>query len=72
MQSIVSNRIRKVKVAVLSVVAYGMMYGSACTLGDIGLNVVNGTLSFVKGYTTDWWEEVFPEPGEVTSIGDDE
>ena len=60
MRRVVSNRIRKIKVAVLSTVVFGALYGSACTLGDFRLNMVNGTLSFVKGYTSDLWEALVP------------
>lgn len=54
------RKIRRIKVAALSMAAFGMMYSSACTIGDVGHNLVNGTLAFVKGYTTDLWEAVVP------------
>jgi len=57
--------VSKVKLAVLSMVTVGMVYASACTVGDLGYNVVSGTLAFVKGYTTDVWEAVLPAPGEL-------
>ena len=60
MQRVVGNRSRKIKVAALSVAAFGMTYGAACTVGDVRHNVVNGTLSFVKGYTSDLWEALIP------------
>ena len=60
MQRVLSNQIRKIKVAALSVTALGMLYGAACTVGDVRHNVVNGTLSFVKGYTSDLWEALIP------------
>ena len=65
MQRVWSNRIRKIKVATLSMAALGMMYGSACTVGDIRHNVVNGTLSFVKGYTSDLWEAIIPPADQL-------
>lgn len=61
--------VRSLKAAVLSVVAVGMLHGSACTLGDVRLNVWNGTLAFVKGYTTDLWEAVFPAADEFVGFG---
>lgn len=65
MQRVWSNRIRKIKVAALSMAALGMMYSAACTVGDIRLNAVNGTLSFVKGYTSDLWEALVPPADQL-------
>jgi hypothetical protein len=61
---------KRIRAAALSMVAVGMLYGSACTWGDLRLNLVNGTLSFVKGYTTDLWEAVFPVPDEFIGVDD--
>jgi len=68
MQRSLSNPIRKMKVAALSLAAVGMMYASACTVGDIRHNVINGTLAFVKGYTGDLWEALVPPADEL--VGD--
>ena len=56
---------RKVKVAALTMATIGMLYSSPCTVGDIGHNVINGTLSFVKGYTTDLWEALVPPADQL-------
>ncbi len=60
MTSMMSTRIRKIKVAAMSAVMMGMAYGAACTIGDIRHNIANGTLSFVKSYTGDVWEAIIP------------
>ncbi len=49
-----------IKAAMLVTTAFGMLYSSPCTVGDLGHNVVNGTLSFVKGYTADLLGAVVP------------
>jgi hypothetical protein len=65
MQRVLSNQIKKIKVAALSVTALGMLYGAACTVGDVRHNVVNGTLSSVKGYTSDLWEALIPPADQL-------
>jgi len=65
MQRVLSNQIKKIKLAALSVTALGMTYGAACTVGDVRHNVVNGTLSFVKGYTSDLWEALIPPADQL-------
>jgi len=65
MRRVLSNRIGKIKVVVLSVVVFGMTYGAACTVGDVRHNVANGTLSFVKDYTSDLWEALIPPANQV-------
>ncbi len=57
--------VRRIKVSVLSMAAVGVLYGSACTLGDLRHNVVNGTLGFVKNYTGDLWETLIPTAEEL-------
>ena len=56
---------KNTKLAALTVTMFGMLYTSACTLGDLRLNVVSGSLAFVKSYTTDIWEALFPAPEDV-------
>ena len=65
MQGGSGNLTKRIKVAALSIVAFGMLYSSACTIGDIRHNVVGGTLAFVKSYTTDLWELIVPPPDEL-------
>ena len=60
MQRNSGNLVCKAKAVVLSVAVVGALHASACTIGDLQHNVVNGTLSFVKGYTTDVWEALVP------------
>jgi len=60
MERSIRRKVRRIKVAALSMAAFGMMYASACTIGDVGQNLVNGTLAFVRGYTTDMWEAIVP------------
>jgi len=57
--------VRLLKAAALSSAAVGALNSSVCTWGDIGQNVVSGTLDFVEGYTTDWWQAVFPPPEAI-------
>ena len=65
MHRVLSSRVRKIKVAALSLASFGMVYGAACTVGDVRHNVVNGTLSFVKGYTSDLWEALIPPADQL-------
>ena len=65
MQRVFRNQIRTIKVAAISLAACGMMYGTACTAGDVRHNIANGTLSFVAGYTSDVWAALFPPADEV-------
>jgi hypothetical protein len=65
MRRVLRNQFRKVKVTVLCAAVLGTAYSSACTWGDVGLNIVNGTLSFVKGYTADVWDALVPPPGDL-------
>ena len=57
--------VRKVKASVLSMAAIGVLYGSACTIGDLRHNVVNGTLGFVESYIGDLWETLIPTAEEL-------
>ena len=63
-----SGLVRKMKVAVFSMTAVGMLHASACSLGDLRLNLVNGTLAFVKGYTTDMWEALIPAADDLVNL----
>ena len=65
MQKRAERRGRKIKAAVLTLVTMGMVYSSPCTVADLGLNIVNGTLSFVKGYTGDLWEALVPPADQL-------
>lgn len=54
-----------VRSAALALVTAGTVYASACSAIDVRHNVVGGTMSFIKGYTTDLLFEVFPAPSDV-------
>jgi len=43
-----------------------------CTLADIRHNLVSGSLSFVEDYATDFWDAVFPPPGDILGQDDTE
>ncbi len=64
-------RINKVKTAVLGVLTAGMVYSSACSAVDLRYNLVAGTQSFVKGYTTDLLEALFPAAEDLFATNDD-
>ncbi len=75
MQRDSDNAISKKKVAVLSMAALGLLFSSPCTVGDIGQDIISGTLSFVRGYTDDVWTELIPPADEIfgeTEEEDDE
>ena len=61
--------VRKIKVALMGVATAGVLFGSACSAVDIRQNFVAGTQAFIKGYTTDLWEAVFPSAEELVSFG---
>ncbi len=53
--------LRKAKMATLAaLMAGGTMLGSACTLEDLRDNVVAGSLLYVKGEATSFWDTVIP------------
>ncbi len=63
--------LRKTKMAALTtLLAGGMMLGSACSLADFRHSVIAGTLGFVEGYTTDAWIAWAPPPGSLLNPGD--
>ena len=74
--SILNNSLswtRKVKLGVLTALAAGTMYGSACSMQDLRHNIIGGTLSFVEGYTGDLWTALVPSADEVINFrGDNE
>jgi hypothetical protein len=43
----------------------GLVYLPACSLTDIGENIISGSLSFVEGYTEEILSSLFPPPEEV-------
>ena len=49
----------------------GAVY-DGCGFADIPQNFVAGTQAFVKGYTTSFWNALFPSPEELLNLGDDE
>lgn len=68
-----SVSIRKLKIGVLAALAAGTAYSSACTMQDVRHNIIGGTLSFVKGYTSDLWAALLPPADVVINLhGDDE
>ncbi len=53
--------LRKAKIAALTtLLAGGTMLGSACSAEDIRENVVAGTLAYVKGGATSFWNNFIP------------
>ena len=67
-----SVRIRKVTIGVLAALTAGTVYGSACSMKDLRHNAIGGTMSFVKGYTSDMWEALVPSADEVINFGGDD
>lgn len=61
--------VRQLKVSALSMATVGVLYGSACTMGDLRHNAVNGTLAFAKNYASDLWEALLPSAEEL--VGND-
>ena len=54
--------VRRAKVAALTaLLAGGAVFGSACTAADIQKNVVAGTLAYVKGGATSFWNNFIPQ-----------
>ena len=68
METCSKSLVRKIKVSALSMATVGVLYGSACTVGDLRHNIVNGTLDFVKNYTGDLWESLIPPADQLVSI----
>jgi len=60
------------KVATLAALstAGGMLF-DACGAAQIRQNFVAGTQAFVKGYTTDLWEAIFPAAEDLINFGED-
>lgn len=65
-----SNLFKTIQRTVLTGAAGGMMLISACSIQDIGLNVMSGTLSFVEGYTEDLLGAFVPAADELVNFGD--
>ncbi|MFH1268232.1 MAG: hypothetical protein ABIK89_21135 [Planctomycetota bacterium] len=54
--------LHKVKVAaVTALLAGGTLYGSGCTSDDLQKNIVAGTLGYVKGGATAFWNNFIPQ-----------
>ena len=47
--------------AVTTLLAGGTLLGSSCTAADIQKNVVAGTLAYVKGGATSFWNNFIPQ-----------
>ena len=68
-----SNGIRiRCRVALLLVASGGTLLASACSLKDLRLNVVSGTLGFIEGYTQDAWAAVVPSAESIFGRDSDE
>ncbi len=65
-----SNLFKTIQRTVLTGAAGGMMLISACSIQDIGRNVVSGTLSFVEGYTENLLGAIVPAEDELLNFGD--
>ena len=72
MQGGPDSAINKMKLALVSMAALGLLFSSPCTVGDAGLNVINGTLSFIKSYTGDVWTELVPPAEELFGQAEEE
>ncbi|MGB2986982.1 MAG: hypothetical protein WBE26_14005 [Phycisphaerae bacterium] len=64
--------VRRTKMAALTtLLAGGMLLGSGCSWVDVRHNVIAGTQSFVKGYTTSLWDALIPPPEELIAWGEE-
>jgi hypothetical protein len=56
---------------VVAAIAAGTASSCNFSLKDVRYNVVGGTLSFVKSYTTDMWEAVLPAWEDILNPADE-
>lgn len=61
----ITGWIHRVKMAALSLLTAGMLFGPGCGLTDIRDNMVAGGLGFVKSMTTDVLDLVVPNLDEL-------
>lgn len=59
------GRKRAGAVCLLTGMSSGLVYFPACSITDIGENIISGGLSFVEGYTEEILNSFFPPPGEI-------
>ncbi|HOA74853.1 MAG TPA: hypothetical protein PL151_07680 [Phycisphaerae bacterium] len=57
----------RVKMAALSLLTAGVLFGPGCGMTDLRDNVVAGSLGFVKNYTTDVLETLIPAAADLFS-----
>ena len=70
MKMCIGIRIR-CRLALLLVASGGTLFASACSLKDLRVNVVSGTLGFVEGFTQDAWQAVIPSAETIFGRDDD-
>ena len=61
---------RAIAVLGLTGASSGLAYIPACSLADIGENIIAGGLAFVEGYTEDVLLSLFPPPGSLVDGGE--
>ena len=62
LEMISTRFVRRTKlVALTTLLAGGTVFGSMCTSKDIQKNVVAGTLNYVKGGATSFWDAFIPQ-----------
>lgn len=67
---ITTSRVRRARAfCLLTGISSGLLYFPACSITDIGENIIAGGLSFVESYTEEWLNSIFPPPGEIGSEG---
>lgn len=60
----------KVRILGALTLASGMVF-SSCSMVDVRHNLVAGTMSFVKGYTTNLWEALLPAAEDLVGANED-
>ncbi|MHC4067516.1 MAG: hypothetical protein ACYSUI_23860 [Planctomycetota bacterium] len=61
MQRCLSGGWGRIKIALLVAAAGGTLFGSACSGEDIKNNLIAGSLSYVKGGATTFWDSFIPQ-----------
>lgn len=56
-----SNYLRRMKMAAWSMLAAGAVLGTSCSGADIRNNLIAGSLGYVKGGATTFWDSFVPQ-----------
>jgi len=64
------NVVGRIRNAVVGAAGGGLMLISACSIQDVGLNLVSGSLAFVEDYAQEFWGAIVPEADQL--LGGDE